>query len=131
MSVQQDVSARNISNSNKPGFLRYVAKFQATGTDDELLGTRPSVHTDFTPGPVNFTGNRLDMAIRGPGFFAVEGPGNGIMYSRSGVFELNSNGEVVTYEGFACSIRMANRLSPRQTQPTSMYSKTAPCWLTT
>lgn len=100
MSVQQDVTARNLSNSSKPGFLRYVARFQAFGPEDNILGTRPSVHTDFTPGPTKFTGNRLDMIIRGPGFFAVEGPDNGTMYTRSGVFELNSNGEIVTYEGF-------------------------------
>lgn len=101
MSVQQDVTARNISNSSKPGFLKYVTRFQQFGPSDNILGTSPSVHTDFTPGPTKFTGNRLDMVIRGPGFFAVEGPDNGTMYSRSGVFELNSNGEIVTFEGFA------------------------------
>ena len=100
MSLQQDVTARNISNSSKPGFLRHIAQFERYGPRENILGTSPSVHTDFTPGPVTHTGNRLDMAIDGPGFFTVDGP-TGTAYTRSGVFELNVNGQIVSHEGYA------------------------------
>ena len=100
MSLQQDVSARNVSNSSKPGYLRQIAQFERYGPQHDILGTSPSVHIDFTPGPVVHTGNRLDMSINGPGFFALEGP-MGTMYSRAGVFERNSAGQIVTFEGYA------------------------------
>lgn len=100
MSVMQDVTARNISNAAKPGYLRHIVKFEANGASQEIRGTKPSVHTDFTPGPIVATDNPLDLAINGPGFFIVEGP-NGPMYTRSGTFQPNRLGQVVTPEGFA------------------------------
>jgi flagellar basal-body rod protein FlgF len=100
MSVMQDVTARNISNASKPGYQRYVAKFETQGPNNNILGTRPSVHTDFSQGPLVHTGDRLDMALQGPGFFAVRGP-IGTMYTRSGVFETDAQGNIVSPEGFA------------------------------
>ena len=99
MSVMQDVTARNIANAAKPGHLRYVTKFEANGSQSEIRGTRTSVHTDFTPGPVVTSDNPLDMSINGPGFFIVDGP-NGPMYTRSGTFQANRFGQIVTPEGF-------------------------------
>ncbi len=100
MSVMQDVTSRNIAHASKPGYLRYVTKFEADGSQKEIRGTRPSVHTDFTPGPIVASENPLDLAIDGPGFFIVEGP-NGPMYTRSGTFQANRFGQVVTPEGFS------------------------------
>ena len=62
-------------------------------------GTTTFITTDFEDGPMNHTGNMLDLAIEGNGFFAVETP-DGIMYTRNGQFMLNSEGYVVTREGY-------------------------------
>lgn len=52
----------------------------------------------FAPGPQRFTGNPLDVAIVGSGFFAVEMP-EGVAYTRAGSFTLSADGWLVTSEG--------------------------------
>jgi flagellar basal-body rod protein FlgG len=54
---------------------------------------------DFSEGEIFSTGNPLDLAISGPGFFELETPA-GLRYSRNGAFRMNSGGEVITPEGF-------------------------------
>lgn len=108
MSVQQDVTARNLSEATKPGYLRRVARFEAVGDKQNLLGTSPSIHTDFTPGPPQFTGNKYDVVIvpeptqdgRAPAssFFELEGP-NGPLYTRNGVFVIDGQGVLLNYNG--------------------------------
>jgi flagellar basal-body rod protein FlgF len=49
-------------------------------------------------GPLHKTGNRLDVAIHGQGWFGVQ-TANGLRYTRDGAFTLNSNGELVTSSG--------------------------------
>jgi flagellar basal-body rod protein FlgG len=56
------------------------------------------VVTNFAQGNHRFTGNPLNIALEGPGFFALKTP-NGIRYTRQGSFELNRKGEIVTAEG--------------------------------
>lgn len=57
-----------------------------------------AVTSVFAPGPQRFTGNPLDVAIVGSGFFAVEMP-NGVAYTRAGSFTLSADGWLVTQEG--------------------------------
>lgn len=99
-SQQQDVAAQNLAHANKPGYRRDVLRFESVGTVAEFAAPQTQVHPDFTPGGLEHTGNPLDVAIAGPGFFVVKGP-NGPLYSRCGVFQLNGAGELVTPEGFA------------------------------
>ncbi|MEH6625166.1 MAG: flagellar basal-body rod protein FlgG [Motiliproteus sp.] len=54
----------------------------------------------FTQGTLQITEQNLDVAIEGKGFFQVSMPDGTTSYSRNGQFQLNSNGEVVTAEGF-------------------------------
>ncbi len=54
---------------------------------------------DFTQGPLQQTGNPLDVAIEGPGFFKVQTP-QGIRYTRKGSFTLDSRGVLSTSEGY-------------------------------
>jgi flagellar basal-body rod protein FlgG len=54
--------------------------------------------TDFSQGPMQNTGNALNMAIEGNGFFTIQTP-NGIQYTRNGAFSINENGELVTSQG--------------------------------
>jgi flagellar basal-body rod protein FlgG len=58
-----------------------------------------SGHTDFSQGPLHTTGNVLDLAISGDGFFTVETPA-GPRYTRQGVFALSPGGVLVTAEGY-------------------------------
>ncbi|MFM7691666.1 MAG: flagellar hook-basal body complex protein, partial [Alphaproteobacteria bacterium] len=53
---------------------------------------------DMTPGPLQTTGNPLDVAIDGEGFFVVETP-KGERYTRAGRFSIGANGSLVDQEG--------------------------------
>ncbi|WP_352419433.1 flagellar hook-basal body protein [Proteiniborus sp.] len=58
------------------------------------------IATDYTAGIITETGNKLDFALQGDGFFKVQTP-NGVAYTRDGSFTLDANGELVTNEGHA------------------------------
>ena len=85
--------------ANKPGYRREVLRFETTSPVDDFSGPQVHLHTDQTPAGFEQTGNPLDVAINGPGFFVVEGP-NGTTYTRSGVFQFNGDGQLVSQEGF-------------------------------
>jgi flagellar basal body rod protein FlgG len=72
------------------------------GGGGELWGTRPSfIYTDFTPGPLQTTGNPFDVApADGTTWFVVDGP-NGPMLTRNGSFTLNDLNQVITRSGLA------------------------------
>lgn len=57
------------------------------------------LETDFSQGNLQSTGNQLDFAFEGKGFFTVETPG-GTRYTRDGSFKLTSENELVTSEGY-------------------------------
>lgn len=61
--------------------------------------TFSGVKTDFSAGDMKYTGNPLDVAINGQGFFVVDTP-RGELYTRMGNFSLNDKGELVTHEGY-------------------------------
>ncbi|MBW3541975.1 MAG: flagellar hook basal-body protein [Planctomycetes bacterium] len=104
MQVQQYVTSRNLAEANKPGYLRRIAVFEPAFGDEALLGTRPSVHTDFVAGPPEHTGNPFDVMIDGQpdeqnrSFFILEGA-NGPVYTRSGVFTIDEDGLLKNYNG--------------------------------
>lgn len=58
-----------------------------------------STFTNFDQGHLKETGNALDVALDGEGFFSVQTP-KGIQYTRKGNFVLNSDGTLVTQEGY-------------------------------
>jgi len=55
--------------------------------------------TDFEQGGLTRTGGQLDFALEGSGFFVIQSP-EGIRYTRNGNFTLNSEGELVTAQGY-------------------------------
>ncbi len=57
------------------------------------------IYTDFTQGSIISTGEMVDVAIQGNGFFVVQTP-NGEAYTRDGNFSINQYGELVTKEGY-------------------------------
>src|SRR5690242_2532951 len=84
--LSQEVSAVNLANSTTPGYRSQgyaYGTFAATldqtlgGIPTDTQGDRPlsGVYTNFDPGPFQNTGNPLDLAISGDGYFIVDGPG--------------------------------------------------------
>ena len=51
-------------------------------------------------GDYQYTKNELDMAIEGDGFFQILQPNGEVAYTRDGAFKLNSDGQIVTSDGF-------------------------------
>jgi flagellar basal body rod protein FlgG len=100
MSLQQDATAQNLSHAMKPGYRREIIQFDSIGNTADMVAPRSSLHSDFRPGVHEFTGGSFDVAIDGPGFFKIQGP-TGPLYTRSGVFQVNSLGQLVTPEGLA------------------------------
>jgi flagellar basal body rod protein FlgG len=97
-SQQQDTIAHNLAHAVKPGYMRETMRFDDLASAAELQPPVTSVHTDFTPGTMQYTGNKLDLALKGPGFFTVQGPA-GPVYTRGGTFQLGPGGQLVTMEG--------------------------------
>ncbi|MGA2099161.1 MAG: flagellar basal-body rod protein FlgG [Candidatus Acidiferrum sp.] len=76
------------------------------------LGSRPSSSEILqTQGDFTQTGNPLDLAIQGQGFFQVQLPTGELAYTRSGTFHLDSTGIIVTSDGY--------QLQPAITIPTN------------
>jgi flagellar basal-body rod protein FlgF len=87
--------ANNMANSNTNGFKKDVISFY------EALGMQQSIsNTDFSQGPLKYTGNELDVALSSQGFFKIETP-NGLKYTRDGSFSINAQGILVTGNGDA------------------------------
>jgi flagellar basal-body rod protein FlgF len=104
-----DLAANNIANTGTSGFKLdresyslYTAP-EALDPESPAPSTLPVIErnwTDFTQGNLVATGNPLDLAISGRGFFAVNGPGS-TLYTRDGSFRLSSTGALTTSEGYA------------------------------
>ncbi|MEY4862720.1 MAG: flagellar basal body rod protein FlgF [Pseudomonadota bacterium] len=104
--ARQDALANNLANANTPGFRADLSAFRAVPVRGEGMTTR--VHAvDATAGfsamagPVNTTGRALDIAIQGPGWFAVQGLDGNEAYTRSGGLELSAEGTLQTRNGLA------------------------------
>ncbi len=124
MTAQQlnvEVLAHNVANINTTGFKRSRAEFvdllyqidrapgASAGAGSEAvpegvkvgLGVRAtSVRNLHIQGALTQTGNSLDLAVTGRGFFRVTGPDNETLYTRSGSFNRNATGQIVTTDGF-------------------------------
>lgn len=104
LQTQMDLVANNIANLNTPGYRAQNILFKEMVSDPKGQGPAYSMVMDIgqfettTPGAIEHTGNSLDVALQGPGFFGVVTPG-GIRYSRAGNFTLNPNGQIVTASG--------------------------------
>jgi flagellar basal-body rod protein FlgF len=114
--VQQmrlDLLANNVANINTLGYKGDKAVFRVNpdATDQQptasMDGTQPlspyappfSSVIDFSQGALQKTGNPLDVAINGDGFFGIRTP-DGIQYTRQGNFTLNTDGVLVTQDGY-------------------------------
>lgn len=104
-----DVVANNVANMNTPGFRSQHLLFNEfisdpRGADDELsFVLDKGQYQNTEAGPVTVTGNNLDVAIDGPGFLRIQGPGGQDAYTRAGNFQIDGGGFLVTSSGFKVS----------------------------
>ncbi|MEM1048914.1 MAG: flagellar basal-body rod protein FlgG [Pseudomonadota bacterium] len=116
-----EVISNNIANQRTTGFKRQRASFQdllypnqrRVGSETSESGTLvptgvqvgSGVRTAATPrimsqGNLEGTEKKLDIAIRGEGFFQIQLPDGRTAYTRDGSFELDANGTLVTVDGY-------------------------------
>jgi flagellar basal-body rod protein FlgG len=88
-----EIVTNNLANMQTTGF---KADFGRLMESENSLSVGANI--DMSSGEVGYTGNDLDVAIDGPGFFAVQTPG-GVRYTRNGSFSLNESGDLVTKDG--------------------------------
>ena len=129
-----DVISNNLANVSTSGFKKSRADFQdllyqtlrspgvSSSADTQVPtgiqvghGVRPAATQKmFTQGEFQTTENELDMAIEGDGFFQVVQPNGETAYTRAGSFKIDSDGRVVTSDGFP--------MEPEITIPTDAIS---------
>lgn len=127
--TQMDVTSNNLANTNTDGFKKDNAVFKAypqkqlSRTNDNVqdlpegslnatIDRRPNIgplnmgaandgsYTDYSQSGMKNTGNPLDFALQGNGFFEIQLPDGTSAYTRSGDFKLNQDGELVTSQGY-------------------------------
>jgi flagellar hook protein FlgE len=108
-----DVTANNVANADTVGFKESRAEFAdvfaagAVNLNTSQVGEGVRVSTtaqQFTQGNISTSGSNLDLAISGDGFFTLQDPSNGIVYTRNGEFSEDKNGNVVTATGAALQV---------------------------
>jgi flagellar basal-body rod protein FlgG len=88
--IKRQPGAQSTQNSALPSGLQL-------GTGVHVVGTQK----DFSAGSLQTTGQPLDLALNGRGFFQILQPDGSLSYTRDGTFHLNANGQIVTANGFA------------------------------
>ncbi|MGD0963632.1 MAG: flagellar basal-body rod protein FlgG [Candidatus Acidiferrales bacterium] len=131
-----DNIANNLANASTAGFRKRRLQFQdmlyqnlvlpgaastqqttySTGLQIGLGARSSSSEMIQTQGDFEQTGNQLDLAIQGQGFFQVQLPSGQLAYTRAGSFQVDAQGAVVTADGYA--------LQPAITIPTNATSIT-------
>jgi len=121
-----DTIANNLANVNTTGFKRAVLQVQAqpqinlyriqtdpsapgtSGVPSQVaigsLGSGAQIYdtpADFAQGVIASTGNDLDVALSGPGFFAVRNAANAVRYTRDGAFVRSATGTLTNANGDA------------------------------
>jgi len=109
----QQILAGDLAQINTPG---YKAETPVLGSFESLLVSRTGMDagtvgsqsggaaivasvTNWSEGALQETGDPLDVALQGSGFFAVQTPG-GVRYTRAGDFSLDASGQLVTPQGY-------------------------------
>ncbi|SHG14078.1 flagellar basal-body rod protein FlgF/flagellar basal-body rod protein FlgG [Fodinibius roseus] len=102
LSKTQEVTADNLANINTPGFkgnkvFYQMVKEQVDGR--EVSRTIPRQHLDMSQGVLEATNNEFDFAIKGEGFFMVEGQNGERQLTRDGRFHIDPDGFLVDGNG--------------------------------
>jgi flagellar basal-body rod protein FlgF len=100
-----DMLANNLANAETGAykidreFYSLYSSREAGGNDPVTLPVIERHWTDFSQGTIRPTGNPLDFALSGKGFFRVDGP-HGPLYTRQGAFRISQAGMLVTGDGY-------------------------------
>lgn len=115
-----DVISNNVANSSTIGFKSAQTKFNdvyaaalngaAAGVQVGIGVNVGAVSQEFNQGNITPTGNPLDLAINGNGFFRVQQPGGTVAYTRNGQFEIDKDGYIVNSAGYRLQGYPANSL---------------------
>jgi flagellar basal-body rod protein FlgF len=111
--IRQDQIANDLANASTPGYKAdrtsqhtFGALLLANSATGATVGTQSTavrvdkIETNFAPAAARETGEALDFAISGEGFFAVQ-TAQGVRYTRNGQFALDPQGRLVTAQGDA------------------------------
>jgi flagellar basal-body rod protein FlgF len=106
-----DMISNNLANINTPGYKKDKMSFEGLlagnvnppavpqgKTADPIL-QKENIYIDYASGPISQSGNPLDLALDGDGFFAVTTP-EGTAYTRQGNFRTSADGTLVTMDGY-------------------------------
>jgi len=96
-SAKMAVAANNIANMNTPGFKAATAEIQSL--PDNQGAVTAAIRQTMEPGAPLYTGNPLDTAIEGEGFFPVAGPGGKTGFTRQGSFSMDAQRRLTDVSG--------------------------------
>ena len=106
--------AANVSNANTPGYrvdgVSFATELAKAGDASVAFVSEGDGFISRGAGPLIATGNPLDAAIQGEGWFATQSAGATI-YTRDGRMQMTENGGLVSMTGRRCSTRPARRSS--------------------
>lgn len=99
--------AEHLAAAKTPGYKKGVVTFEAKlGEATSGMATKGTNYTrltkheiDFSPGHIEHSGDPLDLAINGEGFFQIQRPDGTFGYTRKGNFELNGEGKLIDTGG--------------------------------
>ncbi|MFP4312706.1 MAG: flagellar basal-body rod protein FlgF [Alphaproteobacteria bacterium] len=101
------ITANNIANMNTPGFraqnlmfMEYISDPKNNQADPMSFVYDRGQYQNTDEGPVEQTNNPFDIALVGPGFFGVDGPGEAPTYSRAGNLHIGVDGTLMTSGNF-------------------------------
>ena len=94
-SLAQAVNSHNLANANTPGFRKDLALYSGPRVTSGL-----KTEVDLSVGQVQTTGNPLDVAINGEGYFVIEDGQGGLAYSRRGDFRVDADGFLTNGAGY-------------------------------
>ncbi len=109
-----ELLANNVANASTGGYKAdrefYSLYAAEEAQDNDPVSNMPVIDhpwTDLSQGLIEVTGNPLDVALSGAGFFTVDGP-QGNLYTRNGSFRLSAKGRLVTPDGYP--VRALNKV---------------------
>jgi flagellar hook-basal body protein len=100
---RQDVLANNLANVSTGGFRAEMAAFRAVpvrgdGASTRVYALETTTGYNDDPGPIQSTGNNLDVAMKGNAWLAVQGLDGTEAYTRAGSLDVNPEGLLTTQE---------------------------------
>jgi flagellar basal body rod protein FlgG len=122
-----ELLANNVANASTGGYKadrEFYSLYASSEAEGDPTATMPLIEKpwiDFSQGMLHNTGNSLDLALKGKGFFAVEGP-SGPLYTRNGSFSLAKDGRLVTAEGYAVRSSGGGTLTLQANRPIEILS---------